>query len=303
MSVFAGEEATGKTFFLLGIIAHFLKQKDAEAIIYESESAISTKLLKERGIDVDRCGVQPVVTVEESKTEILRTLQEYRENGDDTPLLIALDSLGMLSTVKEIEDTSEGKNVRDMTKAQLMKGMFRVLTLAAGQANVPIIMTNHVYAVIGNMFPSKEMSGGSGLKYAASTIVFLSKKKDKDTATNEVVGDIIHCKLEKSRFTRPFKQVDVHLSYKDGLNRYYYLEVIAAKHGVFKKLDTRYELPDGRKVFGKNLKEDPESYYTKEVLDRIDEACKTEFLYGEDDDLPEDEEKMKEIKGKKTKGE
>ena len=68
-----------------------------------------------------------------------------------------------------------------MTRSQIVKSTFRVLTLKLGKgSNVPMIMTNHTYDVIGSMFPQKEMGGGSGLKYAASSIVYLGKRKEKD---------------------------------------------------------------------------------------------------------------------------
>ena len=48
-----------------------------------------------------------------------------------------------------------------MTKSQLVKGAFRMLTLKLGQANIPLIVTNHTYDVIGSYVPTKEMGGGS----------------------------------------------------------------------------------------------------------------------------------------------
>ena len=134
-------------------------------------------------------------------------------------MMMCLDSLGMLSTTKEIEDTAEGKETRDMTRAQVVKGAFRVLTLKLGRRGVPMIVTNHTYDVIGSMFPQKEMGGGSGLKYAASSIIYLSKKKEKDGT--EVIGNIIHCKNAKSRLTVENRMVDVRLNYETGLDRYY----------------------------------------------------------------------------------
>merc|ERR1712188_107183 len=116
------------------------------------------------------------------------------------PMMFVLDSLGMLSTSKEMEDVANDKQVRDMTKSQLIKGAFRVLTLKLGQAKIPMIVTNHTYDVVGAYIPTKEMGGGSGLKYAASTIIYLSKKKEKDG--KEVVGNIIKCKTAKARLTK-----------------------------------------------------------------------------------------------------
>ena len=63
--------------------------------------------------------------------------------------MVVLDSLGMLSTEKEMTDTAEGKTTRDMTRAQVIKATFRVLTLKLGKASIPLIMTNHTYQVVG----------------------------------------------------------------------------------------------------------------------------------------------------------
>jgi len=197
-------------------------------------------------------------------------------------MMFVLDSLGMLSTTKEMEDTAAGKETRDMTRSQIVKSTFRVLTLKLGQANVPMIMTNHTYDVIGSMFPQKEMGGGSGLKYAASSIIYLGKRKEKDGT--EVVGNIIHCKNFKSRITKENAQIDVRLSYKQGLDRYYGLLELGEEAGVFKKVSTRYEMPDGTKVFGKSINTEPEKYFTDEVLKKIDEYTKQKFTYGQDEE-------------------
>ena len=193
-------------------------------------------------------------------------------------MIFVLDSLGQLSTTKEIEDTAEGKETRDMTKAQLIKATFRVLGLKLAKTKIPLIVTNHVYDVIGSYVPMKEMSGGSGLKYTASQICFLSKKKDRDGT--DVVGNFIKCNMIKSRFTKENKQVEVKLSYDTGLDRYYGLLDLAEKAGIFKKVSTRYELPDGSKIFGKQIMNDPTKYFTDDILMQLDEVAKDIFCYG-----------------------
>jgi len=140
------------------------------------------------------------------------------------------------------------------------------------------MVTNHVYDVVGSYVPMKAMSGGSGLKYTASTIVMLTKKKEKDGTT--VVGNIVKAKMQKSRLTKENAQVEIKITYEHGLDRYYGLLDIAEKHGIIKKSSTRYELPDGQKVFGKSINANPEKYYTQDMLAQIDDACKKEFLYG-----------------------
>ena len=239
ITAIAGEAATGKTFFALGIVKAFLeKNKDAGVIYFESESALTKELVESRGIDSSRMVIVPVATVQEFRHQSIKVIDKYIEQDEKTrkPLMFVLDSLGMLSTTKEMEDTAEGKETRDMTRSQIVKAAFRVLTLKLGKAKVPMIMTNHTYDVIGSMFPQKEMGGGSGLKYAASNIVYLSKRKEKDG--KEVIGNIIHCKNYKSRLTKENALIDVRLTYKDGLDKYYGLLELAIKHNIFKSVST-----------------------------------------------------------------
>ena len=178
ITAIAGESATGKTFFVLGICKTFLDtHSEGNVVFFESESAITKDMIEERGIDSSRMVMLPVTTVQEFRYQSLAVLEAYEKDEDQKPLLICLDSLGMLSTTKEIEDTEAGKETRDMTRAQIVKATFRVLTLKLGKLGVPLILTNHTYDVVGSMFPQKEMGGGSGLKYAASSIIYLSKKK------------------------------------------------------------------------------------------------------------------------------
>ncbi len=284
ITAIAGEAATGKTFFALGICKNFLEQDEkAGVVFFESENAVSKEMVESRGVDSKRLVIVPISTVQEFRTQSIRILDKYLEQDEKNrqPLMFVLDSLGMLSTTKEMTDTAQGKETRDMTRSQIVKSAFRVLTLKLGKANVPMIMTNHTYDVIGSMFPQKEMGGGSGLKYAASSIIYLGKRKEK--IGTEVVGNIIHCKNFKNRITRENTLVDVKLTYNKGLDRHYGLLDIAEKGGVIKKVSTRYEMPDGTKVFGKSINDDPEKYFTKDILKAIDEQAKKQFSYGTDE--------------------
>ena len=193
--------------------------------------------------------------------------------------MFVLDSLGMLSTEKEIKDALDDKQVRDMTKSQLVKGAFRMLTLKLGQANIPLIVTNHTYDVIGSYVPTKEMGGGSGLKYAASTIIYLSKKKEKDKT--EVVGNIIKAKTAKSRISRENREVEIRLYFDErGLDRYYGLLELGETAGMWKNVAGRYEI-DGKKIYGKQIYAEPEKYFTDDILKKLDETAQRTFSYGE----------------------
>jgi len=281
ITALAGESATGKTFFLMGMVKNFLDANpDGGVVYFESESAITKQMVVDRGIDPTRMVMMPVTTVQEFRTQAIKIADRFSQQDVDVkrPMMMCLDSLGMLSTTKEVEDTEAGKETRDMTRAQVLKAAFRVLTLKLGKAGIPMIVTNHTYDSMGSMFPTKEMGGGSGLKYAASSIIFLSKRKDKEGT--DVVGNIIHCKNHKSRLTIENKMVDVRLSYSTGLDKYYGLIELAEKYEVFKKEGPRYLMPDGTKQYGKAVLGDPEKYFTEEVMEKLEEAASKEFKYG-----------------------
>ena len=291
ITAIAGESATGKTFFALGMVKQFLEDnKDAAVIYFESESAISKDMIESRGIDSSRVVIVPVVTVQEFRNQAISILDKYAETPKEKrpPMMFCLDSLGMLSTTKEIEDTAEGKETKDMTRAQITKGAFRVLTLKLGRVGVPMIVTNHTYDVIGSMFPQKEMGGGSGLKYAASSIVYLSKRKEKEGT--EIVGNIIHCKNAKSRLTVENRVVDVRLSYDKGLDRYYGLLDMALAFGVFEKSSTRVKLPNGKTEFGKTINNNPEKYFTPDVMEQLETHAQEYFKYGTENRTDDTEE-------------
>jgi RecA/RadA recombinase len=282
ITAIAGESSTGKTFFSLAVVKNFLDSNpDGYCLYFDTEAAITKSLIESRGIDTTRLVVVNVVTIEEFRTKALKAVDIYLKAPveDRKPCMFVLDSLGMLSTNKEINDALDDKQVRDMTKSQLIKGAFRMLTLKLGQANVPLIVTNHTYDVIGAYVPTKEMGGGSGLKYAASTIIYLSKKKEKDGT--EVVGNIIKAKTAKSRLSKENKQVEVRLYYDDrGLDRYYGLLELGEIGGLWKNVAGRYEI-DGKKLYAKQILKEPEVHFTEEVMQQLDQIACKEFSYGE----------------------
>jgi RecA/RadA recombinase len=281
ITALAGDSGTGKTFFALSIVKHFLdSQKNGEVIYFETESAISKKMLASRDIDVKRVGMVPVSTVQEFRTQSIKIIDEYvkLKKNNRPPLLFVLDSLGMLSTTKEVQDATEGKETRDMTRAQVIKSIFRILSLKLGQAGIPLIVTNHTYDSINSIYPTKEMGGGTGLKYSASSILFLSKKKEKDGT--EVVGNIIKVKAQKSRFTKENSEIETRLYFDSrGLDKYYGLLELGEKYKVFEKIGNRVKMGESN-VYPSAIYKNPEKYFTPEVLKVLDEYAKKEFLYG-----------------------
>ena len=283
----AGEEATGKTFFALALLQSFQKMYDnAGGFHYDTESATTKEMMESRNIDSNRVLISEPETVEDFRTHAYRTLDKYMAvKGDKPRMMMILDSLGQLPTMKEVEDIDAAKNVRDMTRTQIIKGAFRALTLKLAKAKVPMIVTNHTYQTM-ELYSKKVMSGGGGLKFAASTILFLGRNVDKDQGRGE--GVLINCFLAKSRFTKPETTVKLRLNYATGLDRYYGLLDIADEYGIFEKSGTQY-LIDGKKYFAKTINANPEKFYTTEVMERLEEACAKKFKFGAGDIRVNDE--------------
>jgi len=281
ITAIAGESSTGKTFFALAVVKNFLDSNpDGYCLYFDTEAAINKPLLESRGIDLKRLVVVNVVTIEDFRQKALKAVDMYLNTKieDRKPCMFVLDSLGMLSTEKEIRDALDEKQVRDMTKSQLVKGAFRMLTLKLGQANIPLIVTNHTYDVIGSYVPTKEMGGGSGLKYASSTIVYLTKKKEKDQ--KEVIGNIIKAKAVKSRLSKENREVNIRLYYDErGLDRYYGLLELGEIGDLWQNKAGRYEI-GGKKLYAKQILADPETYFTPEVMQALDEVAQKHFSYG-----------------------
>lgn len=282
ITTFSGLQGSGKTYYSLAVVKNFLDNNpDAYCLYFDTEAAITKKMLESKAIDLTRVVVLNVVTIEEFRTKALKAVEIYLKSKKDDrrPCMFVLDSLGMLSTNKEIGDTLAEKDVKDMTKASLIKATFRMLTLKLGQAGIPMIVTNHVYANVGGYGPTTVQSGGSGLLYSASTIVELSKSKEKEGT--DVVGVIIKAKTFKSRLSKENQEVEVRLFYDErGLDRYYGLLQLGEKYGIIEKSGHRY-LFDGKAYYEKAILQEPEKFFTPEILEQLDNAAQLEFSYGQ----------------------
>lgn len=291
ITTFAGEEATGKTFFVLNILSHYRKMfPDGYILYFDTESAVSKDMFITHNIGTKSLTVDEPITIERFRAKAAAFLEAYakvkEKRKDDVPkLIVVLDSLGNLSTAKQEKDALDEESPKDMTRASSAKAAFNILSVKyLARLNVPMIVTNHIYSSM-SMYAPKEMSGGSGLKYLSSTICFLSKSKDK--VDDKIVGNIIKVTLKKSRLTKENSQVEVKLNYERGLDRHYGLLDFASKNLIIPREGNRYKFPDGSLHFSKQIENDPSKYWTPELLDRINEKVKEVFCYkivGDDDD-------------------
>ena len=215
-----GDPGTGKSFFCLNVVRE--AQKQGYNIVYcDTEGAIDKSSAANFGIDLDRVRYQPIQTVSQFQTfvsNLLDLVKKAKAAGENPKILLILDSLGMLSTDKELNDAMKGHNAADMgAKAKELRKLFRVITLDLTAAKIPLICTNHVYAG-GGYIPTKESSGGDGPIFAMSAVAFLSKAQLKDGSGTKT-GIVVTSNLKKSRFTVP-EVIKFHISFSNGMNPY-----------------------------------------------------------------------------------
>lgn len=220
----AGESGAGKTFVLLNLCKQ-AQDMGYTIIYYDTEGAVDRDMAKTFGIDPNKFQHEPISDIDKFRTSITtvtKTLIDVKMSGGELPkIFIALDSLGMLATTKEIEDAMSGSDKSDMTRAKKIRSLFRIITNDLTGCKIPFVLTNHIGVNIGGYGDPVVMGGGEGLKYSASIISCYSKaklKEDKDDAKRQT-GMILTSKCWKNRFAQPHN-VKIHIDFKKGMNPY-----------------------------------------------------------------------------------
>jgi RecA/RadA recombinase len=241
--VLAGPEGTAKTYIALSICRQ-AQQMGYDIIYFDSEGSIDRDFVVRLGVDISRVRLQPVNTIEQFNhivSQLIKSIEDMKTAKEEVPkILIVLDSLGNLSSEKEVSDSVEGSDKRDMTKQQQIRKLFRVNGLSFAKHGIPFIVNAHTYEKIGSYVPGLEVSGGGGVKYNASIIFELSKKKlddedaEKNTKSRNIdavrVGVTITVKPIKQRFARPIK-VELHIPFYKNPNPFVGLEKFVSWDG------------------------------------------------------------------------
>jgi len=211
----AGDPGTGKSFLAVSICREAQK-KGYTPVYMDSEGAIDVDFVERLGCDSSNFIIKQVTTISEVSTFMANLLKKVNEQPEDekTKLIFVLDSLGNLTSDKELTDTLEANKKRDMSKQQEIKALFRTNMTALSRAHAPMIVCSHIYRTQ-DLFAQTIVSGGSGINYGASLTMMLSTakldEKASDKAASERVGDftktgvIVTATPKKSRFTIPQK--------------------------------------------------------------------------------------------------
>ena len=240
----AGESKNFKT--LLGLImvkAYMNEHPDSVCLFYDTEFGTTPPYVSAAGIDTDRVFHIPVEHLEHMKFDISKRLDAI-DKGDK--YIIFIDSIGNIASKKEIEDAMESKSAADMTRAKVMKSLWRIVTPSLTTKDLPCVAINHTYQTM-ELFSKAVMSGGTGGMYSANQVFIISKAKETEGsgAKTEIVGHKFTINVEKSRYVKEKSKFPFTVHYKGGINKWSGLFDLALEGGFIQPVSAqKYALAD-----------------------------------------------------------
>jgi len=264
----SGDPSTGKSLIIYHILANVQKMGGV-AILDDTEDAYVKEFGEKIGINNEELIILNSLTVEEhfekvflgwkdSKGKKKRSLVDLIvENEPDCPIVVALDSVALLSTRHEQEVKFEKP---DMIKAKQLRAGMRMVSSHLQQNNILHLISNHVIAKIGVLYgPKKTTPGGSGIPFQASVRIDLSLGKkitDKDIETKKV-GVQSRVKITKNKISAPFKETMLDVYFETGVDQYSGIQQLMVDEGTliaetgnkftFKSADGKIEVIRGFK--------------------------------------------------------
>lgn len=212
----SGPSGVGKTYLILNMCREAQKM-GYFIVFYDSENAVDEDLATNFGIDLNLFRYEPVQTVQEFRsnvTSMVDLLIEQKKEGNEIPkILIALDSAGNLATQKEIDDAKSYSDKSDMSRAKVMKSIFRILMSKLGIINGSFLFSNHVYSSL-DMYAQTIQSGGC---LAPGSLVLMSNGEYK-SIENIKIGDIVKTLMGEKEIlqTWNFEKPTITIKFEDG---------------------------------------------------------------------------------------
>lgn len=307
LTMIAGESMTGKSMFLCKILANAQKQ-GLIPVIFDTENAIDKEMAKNLGLDITKVKYVPTFSIEETRNAIYKFLTKAKEEGVTDKFIVAIDSLGNLENQLSINRMEKDNVSMDMgTRARAIKSLLRTCTTMSTITKTTFVVTNGVYDDPSAMFESiiKNQSGGKSVVYLPSVTIQLARKPEKgdENKTNDgelavgqksYPGTILRALTVKNRFIQQYLQVELYLSFKSGLNKYYGLFDLAEGWGIIEKDGHRYRLKSTSEQLGfyKDWRNNDEVW--AKILPELEEKIKLNWAYSspvEDEELPSEDEK------------
>jgi RecA/RadA recombinase len=231
VTILAGESKTFKTALALYCMKAYLDQyDDGVGVLFDSEFGCNPEYIRSFGIDPERVIHIPIEHVEQLKFDFTKKLDEIKR-GDHVFFMI--DSIGQLSSKKEVEDTQDEKSVTDMTRAKSIRSLMRLITIQLSKKDLPCFIINHVYTTM-ELYSKVVIPGGTSLTYSANQIFVISKAQEKDS-DGDLEGWKFTINIHKSRTVREKAKFPFVVKYDGGIQRYSGLLDIALELGFVKK--------------------------------------------------------------------
>ena len=265
VTVFAGESGAGKSYICSGNVIKNAQAQGIFVVLIDSENALDETWLRALGVDTseDKLLKLNMAMINDVGKTISTFMKDYKAMpAEDRPkVLFVIDSLGMLMTDIQVDQFDAGNMKGDMGhKPRQLKSLVTNCVNMIGSCNVGIIATNHSYESQDPYSPDPKISGGSGFVYASSIVVAMKKLKlklDEDgNKVAEVLGIRAGCKIMKTRYAKPFEDIELQIPYETGMNPYSGFFDLLEKRGMIKKDGMRYAYTD--------LNGEVHKYYRKE---------------------------------------
>lgn len=253
VTVFAGESGSGKSYICSGNLVRNAQEQGIFVVLIDSENALDESWLNALGVDTsaDKLLKLNMAMIDDVAKTISTFMKDYKAmpENERPKVLFVVDSLGMLMSPTEVNQFDAGDMKGDMgRKAKALKALVTNCVNMFGSCNVGLVATNHTYASQDPYNPDPNVSGGQGFVYASSILVAMKKLKLKEdeegNKVTEVLGIRAGCKIMKTRYAKPFEDIQIQIPYETGMNPYSgFFDLLESKN-MIKKEGNRYAYTD-----------------------------------------------------------
>lgn len=265
VAMFSGQSGAGKSYIVSGNIVKNAQEQGIYCIVMDTENALDEAWLHALGVDTseEKLLKLNVSQISDAAQIINDFVKEYKEQAieDRQKILFVIDSIGMMSSAIGAAQFADNVLKGDFgSKPKELMALVRNCLNMFGDLNIGLVCTNHSYSSQDPYSPDDKISGGAGPVYASSIVVAMKQLKLKEDAegnkVSEVQGIRAGCKVMKTRFNKPFEDIELQIPYDTGMSPYSgFFDLIEKKKFVTK---------DGNRYLYVDLQGEIHKYFRKE---------------------------------------
>lgn len=241
-----GETQTFKSAYGAIIMGAYQQANpDAKILFFDSEFGTTLDYFKRFGGNPDNIIHIPIDNIDHMKHEVaLRLLLQSQDvkAGKDRKVGIFIDSIGLLGSKKEIQDSLDSDDQKsDMTRAKSLNSFWRTVISLVNKLQVPMYVINHYYLATGGFGDPRVVSGGERGKLAVNDIWFISKSQFKEGTV--LRGQYFTITIDKSRKVIKGSKFKINVRFDETMSPYTGLWEIAEELGFIYKPTARTAQP------------------------------------------------------------